>query len=406
METFKNIRLYRWRQFEDISIDFNTQLTVLTGRNGCGKTSILNVLGRHFGWNINFVSTPFLSKRKSKKFWSDYSESFSLDSEIPPNATKVGTIAYSNDQICDLFNPNQQNAQYNLQYNNQQEVYGLNIPSHRPVATYHEIKQIPTNPKTNQKQFEEFQQLLLQTYGSGNTKNPGVILKQSLIALAVFGFGNEAVTANLEYRDLFERFQNILKILLPKEIGFERLEIRMPDIVLVSKTGDFNLDAMSGGINALFSIAWQVHMYGADKSNCTILIDEPENHLHPSMQREFLPALKEAFPHFKFIIATHSPFIISSLPDAKVFALIHNDKGKIKSEELMEKDLMGSANKILRDILDVPVTIPKWVEDRVKTILQEYPSDQFNEEKAKELYRKLQNEGFDKILKDINPDSV
>ena len=175
----------------------------------------------------------------------------------------------------------------------------------------------------------------------------------------------------------------------------------MPDIILNTKSGSFNLDAMSGGITDLFSIAWQIHMFGTDKENCTILIDEPENHLHPSMQREFLPGLKLAFPNFKFIVATHSPFILASLPDAQVYALKFNDNSRITSTELNEADLMGSTNKILREILDVPNTMPVWVEDKVRNILQQYLQTEYNEDNAKAAFNALKELGLNETLKDF-----
>jgi len=125
----------------------------------------------------------------------------------------------------------------------------------------------------------------------------------------------------------------------------------MPDVVLITDSGDFSLDAMSGGVSSLFGIAWQIHMYGADKDSCTVIIDEPENHLHPSMQRTFLPKLERAFPKYRFIVATHSPFIVTSNPKANVFGLIHREEKQIFSEHLENSDLAASPNKVLRDIL-------------------------------------------------------
>jgi hypothetical protein len=50
-------------------------------------------------------------------------------------------------------------------------------------------------------------------------------------------------------------------------------------------------------------------------SNCSpneiILIDEPENHLHPRIQKT-IPKILQYFPTFQFFIATHSPFIITA----------------------------------------------------------------------------------------------
>jgi AAA domain len=62
MYTFESILLKRWRQFEVVDLDLRPRMCVLTGPNGCGKTTILNVLGRHFGWNLSFLSSSFLTK--------------------------------------------------------------------------------------------------------------------------------------------------------------------------------------------------------------------------------------------------------------------------------------------------------------------------------------------------------
>jgi len=52
-----------------------------------------------------------------------------------------------------------------------------------------------------------------------------------------------------------------------------------------------------------------------------VFLDEPETHLHLEMQYEVLPLLTNLFPNIQFIVATHSPAIISSLKDATVYDL-------------------------------------------------------------------------------------
>ena len=51
-----------WRQFRRMDVEFHERLTVLTGANGSGKTSILNVLARHFGWMLHFVDIKGLNR--------------------------------------------------------------------------------------------------------------------------------------------------------------------------------------------------------------------------------------------------------------------------------------------------------------------------------------------------------
>ena len=52
-----------------------------------------------------------------------------------------------------------------------------------------------------------------------------------------------------------------------------------------------------------------------------VLIDELETHLHIRLQERILPFLTEIFPTFQFIVATHSPAVIASIPDAVVYDL-------------------------------------------------------------------------------------
>lgn len=403
MEQFQHLKLSGWRQFDNVDINFEGQTTVLTGGNGCGKTTILNVLSRHFGWNMNFSATPFIGKKKRKKIYTDLKRIFESE-EVPNQAETIGKLSYSTGGECLLQVPqnSSKNPQYSLGYQNQKQVIGLHIPSHRPAITFQSVDSLPVNPKTIQQHYQEFQQLLLSTYGSANVRNPGLVLKQSLISLALFGYGNEAVEGNEEYKELFLGFQEILKVVLPKTLGFERLEVRMPDVVLVTRTGEFPLSSMSGGVNSLFGIAWQIHMYGADKESCTVILDEPENHLHPSMQRSLLPDLAKAFPKYKFIIATHSPFIVTSNPDANVYGLIYNDSHRIVSEHLGKVDLAGSPDKVLREILDVPTTLPIWVEDKISEILQKYEGSPDTEEKITKMFDELKSMGLNDSLSLFN----
>jgi hypothetical protein len=213
---------------------------------------------------------------------------------------------------------------------------------------------------------------MMQLHGTGGGKrNPGVVQKESLISLALFGYGNKAVHSNHEFIRLFEGFQDTLKEIMPVDIGFRRMEVRMPEVVLVTDSGEFALDAMSGGINALFGIAWQIYIFGADKSECTVTIDEPENHLHPSMQRAILPSLARAFPNFRFVVSSHSPFIVTSFDQASVYGLAYTKAGGIVSNRLDSKELSGTLNRVLREVLDVESNLPLWVESRINEVLTE-----------------------------------
>jgi predicted ATPase len=410
MTTFSTLKLDNWRQFDHIEIDLRSQTTVLTGPNGCGKTTILNILSKHFGWNINFTATPYY--KNNEKLFSDFQHTQEQNlNSTQFNSVEIGTIAYDDSTICNILAPiSSPNPQYQLQLplhsehmvGIQKAVKGIHIPSHRPATTFQQIDQIPTNPKTKQQQSQDFQQLLLQTYGSGSVVNPGMILKESLISMALFGYGNEAVSENQGLMNLYEGFQEKLRILLPSSIGFQKLEVRMPDVILVTDSGEFTLDSMSGGVNSIFAMTWQIHMYGEEGEDCTVIIDEPENHLHPSMQRVLLPNLAAAFPDYHFIVATHSPFIVTSNPEAKIYALLYDHNQKVVSREIDSSNLAASPEEVLREILDMPSTLPIWVERKISEVLTKHESNPDEKEKVAAIYKDLQDAKVASFLKDYH----
>lgn len=53
---FKRLNVKEWRQFSDVDIVFHEHLTVLTGANGAGKTTILNLLSKAQGGIHNLLA--------------------------------------------------------------------------------------------------------------------------------------------------------------------------------------------------------------------------------------------------------------------------------------------------------------------------------------------------------------
>lgn len=57
------------------------------------------------------------------------------------------------------------------------------------------------------------------------------------------------------------------------------------------------------------------------KGTGIVLIDELETHLHIELQKKILPFLTEFFPRLQFIVTTHSPYILNSIPNARAYDL-------------------------------------------------------------------------------------
>lgn len=397
---FKRLTLQGWRQFRTVDITFHPQLTVLTGANGAGKTTLLNLISRHFGWGSSFISTPLRRRESagnsySADFWAF--GDFALGTAPDPSILKIGSIEYSEGEASISIPQGTVGWNYELQVNGQRRVEGLHIPSHRATYSYQQVQNIPTVPRRRNEVFNQYLNLIRTRFGGGHTQwSPQYYMKETLIALATFGYGNQAVEADPESAKIFEDFQEVLRRMLPPKLGFKKLAVRIPEVVLETDSGNFSIDALSGGAAAVIDLAWQVFMYQPDGSQFVVSLDEPENHLHPELQRRVLADLISAFPSVQFVVATHSPFIVGSVPDSNVYVLDYDDTNRVISTRLDTVNRAGSANEILRDVLGLEYTLPVWVENRLQSIVDKYSVRNFTDETLAELRREMNLLGLGK----------
>lgn len=400
VNTFKQLSIRDWRQFREVQVNFGDRLTVLTGANGAGKTTILNLLSRHFGWSINLIGTLAITRRGAWKYFSGAGrDSFDREENVEQ---LVGRLAYSGGQEARLLVPTQVGESYKVNIHNQQPVDGIYITSHRPVYSYQRVDSIPTQIQAKEQLFDQYVDNLRQYYNpNARIISPSFRLKSALISLATFGYGNQAVEANAEARSTFESFQEILRKVLPPDLGFRQIKIQLPDVTLqCDGSDDFSLDAASGGIAALMDLAWQIHMKSLTSEAFVVLIDEPENHLHPRLQRTVLSGLVEAFPSAQFVAATHNPFVVTSVADSTVVVLDFVDQ-KVCSNDLSDVDRAASANQILMDVLGVPFPMPLWVEDEVDRVVASLEEVELSADTLAETRRKLSALGLGDMFPEV-----
>ncbi len=162
---------------------------------------------------------------------------------------------------------------------------------------------------------------------------------------------------------------------------------------------EFIFEQASGGVSALIDLAWQIYMFSTQgKTNFTVIIDEVENHLHPTMQRRILSDLLIAFPHVCFIVSTHSPLIVGSVRDSNVYVLKYNNDNKIFSEKIDLVNQAKTASEILDEVLGISFTMPIWVEKELKRIINAYSKKDMTRQDFDHMREELKMIGLEKLL--------
>lgn len=121
-----------------------------------------------------------------------------------------------------------------------------------------------------------------------------------------------------------------------------------------------NLDSLSPGQQVLFQFACMLHAQQADLGNCVVLMDEPENHLHPKVLVEVVDRIISSLAGGQLWVATHSVPLVAHLAADDSSCLWLVDDGKVKSAKRAPADvlysLMGGPDgtERLRDFLRLP----------------------------------------------------
>jgi len=164
------------------------------------------------------------------------------------------------------------------------------------------------------------------------------------------------------YTRSLSRFEAALKLLYQEDIRFE-VDIEphfQPRLRM--RNHDLNFSQLPDGVRS--TVGWvadfmmrqdAVHWAPEleEKRPGILLLDEVDAHLHPRWQRLLLPAMREALPNVQIIATSHSPFVISSCPDAVIHVLEVGSDGVATNRPPEPSPVGASIMTTLKDIFGV-----------------------------------------------------
>lgn len=263
-------------------------VSILVGINGSGKSTYLNEIAKYHLYNgktviaiANTIYNKFTIKGAKAKLFKT-----SRGKSIAKHSIKEVINVLENDNVKAFSNLSNVFKYINFQSRIEFKINNLN-PDFREMI-------IHTDIFTNE-QREDLLYFLNRSY------HYSLIENENKFILA-FGSNND-----------FDAYKNVffLKI-LNYEAKLRKLKVLSNiEITLFKENNSFPLNHASSG--ELTLIASLMYISVNINDNTVILIDEPENSLHPKWQVEYVKKLSELFYFYqpKIIIATHSPLIIN-----------------------------------------------------------------------------------------------
>ncbi len=260
---------------------------ILTGKNGSGKTSVVEALAEHL--NNMFMASSYKDEdfRDSKK---------ELEIQFNRKVSNINTL--------------REKYHYVYAYYSADRIFQAVQPKHVEKVELkgnYEMGEFPGN--------EFIKYLLDMKMTEALARNNGKLEKAD---------GIKAWFEKLEklFKEIFA--DETLKLVFDEET----FEFH----ILQQGKEPFDFNTLSGGYQAVLDIILDIIMRMQKiiqrsfdfKLPGIVLIDEIETHLHLELQKEIMPLLTTIFPNIQFVVTTHSPFILNSLENAVIYDLEKN----------------------------------------------------------------------------------
>ena len=325
MEHFiTKIHIEKVRHLSNIDIELNRDKRshlLLTGKNGSGKTSVLNAIKRY----LKAINDSTLSDVVVK--YPNWIRDAERDLFNARNDTEKYKAKKDLEQWSNALGKYFQGV--SMIFNSTDGIEGLYRAGKYLTAFYSADRRVGI---TRQNRIENI--ILENNYSLDS--NPGAVLLQYLVHLKTQqAFArNENDTSTVQMLDQwFNRFEYALRTLLDDQSIKLKYDYKNYTFEIIEDGREpFGLDQLSDGYSAVIQIVadivlrmeqnWlkkgELNSYSAEG---IVIIDELETHLHIALQKTILPFLTNFFPNIQFIVSTHSPYILNSIDNCIIYDL-------------------------------------------------------------------------------------
>ena len=341
----KRIDIQNFKAISELSLQFKPGVNILSGDNGVGKTSILDALvvalgGFLYGVNGASVKNILMSDVKMDTV-SVGSVSTSIKYNTP---VKIGCELYADGETYEWARIREDEAPKRntklIKQIGDISKYAKDLTNNAalelPVLSYQSSIRAS---KTRRGDFGAQMKKRMDDRRCGYLGCLDSVL--DLKRVKEWCYEMQRIAFDLDQKvEEYEQFKYIVGLFMQKmsetkevpKISYSR---QYKDIVYTENGRILPISCLSAGYQ---SILWMIMdisyrmatlnpgKHDLKRGNGIVLIDEIDLHLHPKWQWNIIEALKSVFPNIQFIIATHSPIIISSCKDVNLVLVDHNQE--------------------------------------------------------------------------------
>ena len=321
-----DIKINQVRHLKNIEIPLSKDRMkhlIITGKNGSGKTSLLDALAVFLNSvtssrePMESIETLKIRIKNLQSYIEQGREKYEIDlkrervkrCEYRIETTSGGVILDMNVSLYDIL-PLFSQGKFVTAYYKADRIFKAQIPQHVEKVALKKDYSIKETPR------QDFVKYLLD-------------LKMTQ-ALAVTGGKKEKAEQIAAW---FKNFDDLLKRIFDDdsvELVFDEETFQFT--IHMEGRDPFDFNELSSGYAAVLDIVVDLIIRMESQTERRfdfsvagiVLIDEIETHLHLELQRKILDLLTSIFPNIQFILSTHSPFIINSVDNAVIYDLEKN----------------------------------------------------------------------------------
>ena len=392
------LHIRNYRCFEDIDIDIDSQLTLFVGKNGAGKSTVLDAIAiaiSSFLCGIEGTVSRNILKEDARYNFYELDGIIDSQHQFPVEITGYGTCnGKKNVKWTRSLNSaggkttlKDAHQIIDIAEQMQKQIMLGNALIVLPVLSYYGTGRLyaQKKEKRNLKVLQKFNRQVGYLDCMAAESNEKMLLnwfeKMTLKSLQ-----NQQKTGTVEKITQLKVVEEAICKCFRKISGFkdptiyfdlDTHRIIMEYIDDAKAKCRFALNEMSDGykntLSMIGDIAYRMAVLNPqmgeqvlEETPGIVLIDEIDLHLHPEWQQTILKDLQSVFPKVQFIITSHAPAVINSVEKEHI-RIIDNNRVYVPVEQTYGRD----ANSILREVMGVgerPADVQQLLSDFYQVI--------------------------------------